>query len=532
VPQIGYAHRPVAMGREALVASAHPLATLAGIDVLRAGGTAADAAVATNAVLAVTQPYCCGVGGDLFCLYSEAATRRVHFLNGSGRSGTHATLDEAHRRGYASLPSLGPATVSVPGCVRGWGMLLDRFGTRSLPELLRPAIRIAERGFPTTSLVSQAAREWSEAIQDPEWQRVFVPGGRPLAAGELLVQRDLARTLDALAADGPDLFYRGRIGEAIARRLEGEGFVTADDLVAHTGEWDAPVCTPYRGTTVYQTPPPTQGLTALLGLNLLEGFPLGKQALGSADHLHLLIEMLKLAYADRDRWIADPAHVRVPVDALLSKDYAARRRAAFDPRKAQAYTWGDPEGDTTGFVVADAHGNVAAVIQSLYNAWGSGVIPPGTGVLLHNRGRHFSLDAAHPTAFAPRKRPFHTLTASIVTRGDAPVMAFTTMGGNGQAMFQVQVLTGVLDHGLDIQEAIERPRFVIGAFGRDDAVDTVHVERRIGRHVLASLARRGHRVKAAPEFFHRAGHAHGLVVRDGTLMGGADPRGDGAALGV
>jgi gamma-glutamyltranspeptidase len=531
VPQIGYSKRPVAMGRDGLVASAHPLGTLTGVEVLKAGGTAADAAVATNAVLAVTQPYCCGIGGDLFCLYYESATRQVHFLNGSGRAGTRATLDEAGRRGYTQLPALGPATVSVPGCVRGWAMLLERFGTRPLAALLGPAIHYAATGFPSTSLVSQAAAEWIPTIPDEEWRRIFAPGGRPAVPGELLVQADLARTLEALAADGPDVFYRGAVAGAIARRIETEGFVSADDLAAHTGEWGEPIRTTYRGATVYQTPPPTQGLAALLALNLLEGFPVARARPGSAEHLHLLIEMAKLAYADRDRWIGDPAHVRVPVGALLAKDYAARRCAVYEPTKTQAYTAGDPEGDTTGFVVADGRGDVVAVIQSLYNAWGSGVVPPGTGVLLHNRGRHFSLDPAHPAVLAPRKRPFHTLTAAVVTRDERPVTAFATMGGNAQAMFHVQVLTNVLDHGMDIQEAIERPRFVVGSFAPDEPPDTVHVERRVGRVALAALGRRGHRVKAAPEFFHRAGHAHGLVARDGTLMGGADPRGDGAALG-
>jgi gamma-glutamyltranspeptidase/glutathione hydrolase len=519
------------MGRQGLVAAAHPLATLAGVETLKAGGTAADAAVATNAVLAVTQPYCCGVGGDLFCLYYEAATRRVYFLNGSGRSGTRATLDEAARRGYTQLPTLGPATVSVPGCVRGWAMLLERFGSRPLRDLLRPAIHYAEHGFPCTSLVSQAAAEWTASITDPEWQRIFSSGGRPAVPGELLVQADLARTLADLGAEGPDLFYRGRLAQAIARRMATDGFLTPDDLAEHTGEWSEPIHTTYRGATIYQTPPPTQGLAALLALNLLEGVPVTRRRLGSAEHLHVLIEVAKLAYADRDRWIGDPAHVRVPVEALLSKDYAARRRALYDAAKAQPYTWGDPEGDTTGFVVGDGRGDVVAVIQSLYNAWGSGVVPPGTGVLLHNRGRHFSLDPSHPTALSPRKRPFHTLTASIVTREERPVMAFATMGGNGQAMFHLQVLPNVLDYGADIQEAIERPRFVVGPLSAGEPADTVHVERRVGRRVLTSLARRGHRVKPAPEFFHRTGHAHGLVVRDGTLMGGADPRGDGVALG-
>jgi len=530
MPQIGYAHRPVALGTRGMVAAAHPLATLAGIETLKSGGTAADAAVAVNGVLAVTQPNSCGLGGDLFCLYYEAATGRVHFLNGSGRSGARASLDELARRGWSRLPVIGPPTVSVPGCVRGWAMLLERFGTRPLGELLRPAISAAD-GFSISSLVSQAIDEYASVTPDPEWHRVFAPGGRAPALGERFAQPDLARTLRDLTVDGPALFYTGRVGQAIVRRLEADGFLTAEDLATHTGEWGEPIATTYRSTRVFETPPPTQGLAALLTLNLLEDTPLPRLRVHSVEHLHLLLEMVKLAYADRDRWIGDPAHARLPVEALLSKVYAARRRTQFDPEKAQSFAFGDPEGDTTGFVVADPAGNVISVIQSLFNGFGAGVVVPGTGVTLQNRGRHFNLDPAHPAVLAPRKRPFHTLIAAIATRDDRPVLAFATMGGNGQAMFHAQVLTNVFDYGMDIQEAIERPRFLIGAFLPDEPADTTHIEARVPARVVAALARRGHHVKRAPEFFTRVGHAHGIVLRDGTLMGGADPRGDGVALG-
>jgi gamma-glutamyltranspeptidase/glutathione hydrolase len=514
-----------------MVASAHPLATLTGVETLKAGGTAADAAIAVNAVLAVTQPNWCGLGGDLFCLYYEARTGRVHFLNGAGRSGSRATLDELRRRGHATWPIIGPLTVSVPGCVRAWPMLLERFGTRGLDELLQPAIRYASEGFPITDLVSQAIDEFAPGNPDGEWQRVFAPGGRAPRVGELLVQADLARTLRALAREGPDVFYTGPVARSVASRLAADGFLTADDLAAHAGEWGEPISTTYRGRRVYQTPPPTQGLAALLALNLLEGLPLTRHPLHSVPHLHALLETSKLAYADRDRWIGDPEHARVPVAALLDPAYAARRRRLFDPGKAGTYAAGNPEGDTTGFVIADGAGNVASVIQSLFNGFGSGVVPPGTGVVLNNRGRLFSLEPGHPSVLAPRKRPFHTLMAAIVTRDERPDIAFATMGGQGQAMFHVQVLTNVIDFGLDAQEAIERPRFVIGAFTADDRPDTVHLESRVPRAVFAGLARKGHPMKAAPPLFTRVGHAHAIVVRDGTLTGGADPRADGCALG-
>lgn len=532
MPELGYSFRPVALGREALVASAHPLATLAGLDVLRAGGRVADAAVAINAVLAVTQPNNCGLGGDFFCLYYEAATRRVHFLDGAGRSGSRATLEELGRRGMSTLPVLGPATVSVPGCVRAWGMLLDRFGTRPLGALLEPARHWAEQGFPVTSTVSQSIAEVVSANPDPEWRRVFLPGGRPPAPGEVFRQPDLARTLRALGEQGPDLFYTGPVARAIAARLEVDGFLTAEDLAEHHGAWGEPIATGYRGHTIYQTPPPTQGLAALLAFNLLEGVPLARYPLHSAAHLHCLIEMVKLAYADRDRWIADPDRARVPVEALLDKAYAARRRGEFDPRKARTYAGGQPEGDTTGFVVADGRGDVICVIQSLFNLFGSGVVVPGTGVCLHNRGRHFALDPAHPNALAPRKKPFHTLIASVVTREDRPVLGLATMGGNGQAMFHVQIVTTALDYGRDVQEAIERPRFLIGAFLPGEAADTIQVEGRVDARVLTALRRKGHAVKAGPPLIYKMGHAHAVAIRDGTLMGGADPRGDGVALGL
>ncbi len=531
MPDIGYSHRPVALGRTGMVASAHPLATLTGIDVLKRGGTAADAAVAVNAVLGVTQPYCCGIGGDIFSLYREAETRRVHFLNGAGRSGSRAGLAELARRGLGRVPTIGPGAVSVPGCARGWAMLLERFGTRPLAELLEPAIEYAEAGFPTTRLLSQAIEERLPTLEDPEWRRIYAPGGRAPRLGELLVQRDLGATLRLLATESPDHFYRGRTAQAIAARLESGGFVVADDLAQHTGEWSEPLATSYRGYTVYETGLPTQGLAALLILNLLEGFDLGRAALHSTAHLHTLIEMIKLAYADRDRWIADPAGARLPLEGLLSKAYAARRRSAFDPKKAQACTWGDPSGDTTGFVIMDAAGNLISVIQSLFHSFGSGVVPPGTGIVLHNRGTYFNTDPAHPNCFAPRKRPFHTLIASIVSREERPVAGFATMGSNGQALFHAQVLTNVLDYGLDIQEAIERPRFLIGPFTPDEPVDTIRMESRIPARVITALERRGHRIKVERDFYQKMGHAHGIVVRDGTLMGGADPRGDGAALG-
>jgi gamma-glutamyltranspeptidase/glutathione hydrolase len=530
MPQVGYAHRQAPMGHRGMVASCHPLASLAGVDVLRSGGTVADAAVATNAVLAVTQPNYCGLGGDLFCLYHEAGSGRVEYLCGAGRSGSRADLDALGRRGLGAVPMIGPGSVSVPGVTRAWRMLLERFGTRGLETLLEPALSYARDGFPISDVVCQAIRERAAAVEDPEWHRVFVPGGVFPRMGERFRQPDLARTLAELGPE-PDLFYRGRVARAIAARLAEDGFVTAADLAEHTGEWGEPLSTTYRGYTIYETPPPTQGLATLLTLNLLEGFDLASLPVHSAEHLHLLIETTKLAYADRDRWVADPAHTRLPVAALLDKGYAARRRRGLDPDKAQTHQWGDLDGDTTGFVVADGLGNVLSVIQSIYKSFGSTVVPPGTGVVLHNRGGYFNTDPAHPNCFAPRKHPFHTLLACVVTREGRPVAGYSTMGGDGQAMFHTQGLTNLLDYGMEIQEAIERPRFVCGPLDPGDVRDTVRLEGRVPVATRDALARRGHQLEVVSDWYARTGHAHGITLEHGTLRGGADPRGDGAALG-
>ena len=338
---------------------------------MRSGGNVVDAAIATNAMLGVTQPNYCGVGGDLFCLYYEALTRKVHFLNGAGRSGSRATLDELSRRGLDRVPTYGPASVSVPGVTRAWRMLLEEFGTRPLRNLLEPAVHYARHGFAISDIVCQAIRERAPGNDDPEWRRIFIPRGEFPTVGQCFRQVELARALSDLG-DDPELFYLGwwrfladpprptspgpetgpryrRMGDSIRPRT---ALYRVRDAAAH------------------------QGLAALLSLNLLEGFDLASLPFHSVEHLHLLLEVTKIAYADRDRWVADPEHARLPIAQLLDKGYANKRRLLFDPRKAQPYQWGDPEGDTTGFVVADGRGNVLSVIQSLYKSFGSGMWRP------------------------------------------------------------------------------------------------------------------------------------------------------------
>jgi gamma-glutamyltranspeptidase len=537
MPQPGYAYRPVAYGAQGLVAAAHPAATLAGLEVLKGGGNVVDAAIAVNAALAVVQPHMCGLGGDLFALLYHAPSGEVVFLNGAGRSGSRAGIEALRGRGLAAIPFIGPLAVSVPGCVDAWAALAARYGTLSLGELLKPAIALAADGFPVSDLLAQTIRERAPVIEDPEWHRVYAPDGQAPAAGDRLRQPDLARSLSLVAEGGADALYRGELGARLVRHVAaGGGFLTPEDLAGHASRWQPPVATTYRGATVWQTPPPTHGLTVLQALNLLEGFDLGALTHHSPAHLHLLVEAIKVAYADRDRFIGDPDHVKVPVAGLLDKVYAARRRALIDPRRAATgLSCGDPVGDTTGFVAADAAGSVIAVIQSLYFGFGSGVVPPGTGITLHNRGAAFSLDPASPSVLAPGKQPFHTLIAALVLRDAVPVAALATMGGHAQPQTHVQVLTNLLDFGMDPQEAIERPRFVQGRMRPTDSADRLRVEARVPARVRAVLARRGHLLDVVAERAVTMGHAHGVTVSDRAgsrlLAGGADPRGDGIALG-
>jgi gamma-glutamyltranspeptidase / glutathione hydrolase len=537
MPLVGYTHRPAAYGTHGLVAAAHPAATLVGLDVLRTGGSVVDAAIAVNAALAVVQPQMCGLGGDLFVLYRDASSGTVWCLNAAGRAGARATPEAVRGLGLDALPLSGPLSVSVPGCVAGWAALAARFGTRSLGDLLKPAIALAEDGFPVSDLLAQTIAERRAEIEDPEWHRIYAPEGRGPRAGEVLRQPDLGRSLARIAGDGPDGFYRGEVASRIVRHVEaGGGFLVPADLAEYVARWQTPIHTTYRDATVYQTPPPTQGLTLLQALALVEGFDVAELTPGSADHLHLLVEATKVADADRDRYLGDPEHAGVPVEALLDKAYLARRRTLVRPRRiAPAVLAGDLTGDTTGFVVATADGSILAGIQSLYWGFGSGVVPPGTGIALHNRGASFSLDSASPSVLAPGKQPFHTLIATLVLQQGLPVAALATMGGHGQPQTHLQVLVNLLDFGMDPQEAVERPRVIQGRFRHNDPVDRLRVEARVPARTVANLRRRGHLVEVVAARAHVMGHAHVLTVRrDGVgpvVAGGADPRGDGLALG-
>ena len=521
-----------------MVASSQPLASAAGVRTLQAGGTAADAAVTVAAVLNVTEPTSTGLGGDAFVLYYEAATRKVYALNGSGRSPAALTLQRLYQEGLGqNLPPFHPYTVTVPGACAAWSDLADRFGVLPLNHLLSDAIALASEGFPVAPITSYF---WRRAADNQ--LRLAVNGteltiaGRGPESGERFKNPGLARALQAIAAGGKDAFYRGEIAEGIIATLtEAGGCMTLDDLAQHESVWVEPISTVYRGMRIWECPPNGQGMAALLALNLLEGFDLASLDPLSAEHLHLEIEALRLAFADARQYVADPDQYLAPVSALLEKAYAAERRKLIDPRKAAAHVaFGTPanSSDTVYFCVVDAAGNACSMINSNYMGFGTGIVPRGWGFSLQNRGHNFSLDPRHPNALAPRKRPYHTIMPGMMTReSDQSLVApFGVMGGFMQPQGHVQVVTALLDHGLDPQAALEMPRFCLDPEREDGSVS---LEEGIPLSTFNALAGMGHPLQSVTGM-GRSLFGRGQIIRrdstSGMLEGGSDPRADGCAL--
>ncbi|MGB9661371.1 MAG: gamma-glutamyltransferase [Moorellaceae bacterium] len=527
-------YRPVVMGTHGMVASAHPLASLAGINILKRGGNAIDAAIATNAVLNVTQPHMCGIGGDLFYLIYLARTGEIVFLNGSGRAPRKISLEFFQDQKMKQIPPRSAYAITVPGCFAAWEDAWERYGSLPLAELLAEAITYAE-GHPVSHKLAWYIARYREVLAPhPETAAIFLPGGQPPQPGDILCQRDLAATFRLLAQEGKKAFYQGPIAEAITTTVQREGgFLTMEDLVGHTSTWGRPVATTYRGYTIYQTAPNSQGITALLGFNIIEGLDLQNMGLDSDVYIHHLVEAKKLAFADRDTYISDPEFVPIPVERLLSKDYAARLRRLIDPEQViEISSAGRLQGDTTYFAVVDREGNIVSCIQSIYFPFGSGLVARGTGILLQNRGAYFSLDPGHPNCLAPGKRTLHTLMASIIMKEGRPCLVFGTMGADGQPQIHLQAISRILDFGWNIQEAIEAPRWIHGSI-LGDSSPCLYLENRFDPKVIEGLRQRGHKVELLPDWSSEAGHAQGIVIDHsrGVLMGGADPRGDGYALG-
>lgn len=525
-------HRPVTMGHRGMVAAAHSLASLAGIDVLRSGGNAIDAAIAVNAALNVTQPGACGIGGDLFALIYMANEGRVRFLNGSGRTPEKATAKGLASDGFSSVRGI--RSVTVPGCVDAWFTMHERYGTMPMADLLTPAVALARDGHPIShKMASAIAATYSGLNPHDSWSEVFAPGGRPPAPGERFKQPDLANSLELIAREGRRAFYEGPIADAIVSISdELGGWFTKQDLARHRSDWGEPISTKYRGYDIFETPPNTQGLTALIALRVIEHWPIYDMRWSDPKRVHVMVEAMKAALAERDRHIADPEFYNVPVDELLSEAHIARLRSGIDPNWASSGHQVPPyAAGTTYFAIADAKGNLVSCVQSLFKGFGALVVPRGTGISLHNRGAYFSFDPVHPNFLKPRKRPFHTLIASMAFKNGKPVLVFGTMGGDGQPQTHQQVFSNIFDHGMDIQTAIEAPRWVLRPGGGGDRSLQLAVENRFDPALRDQLKQMGHPVCTLGPFEDVMGHAQGIMIGDDVYFGGADPRGDGYALG-
>ena len=530
--------RSAVVSRGGIVASSQPLATAAGLRILAEGGAAADAAVATAAALNVTEPGSTGIGGDCFALHYEAGSGAVTALNGSGRAPAGLTLDRLSSRGFGrSLPPFDAHTVTVPGACAGWQDTLDRHGRLALAQVLAPAIELAEEGYPVAPMT---AGLWRGAVArqlgtNRGGQELLIDGRAP-HAGELFRNPGLARTFTRIAEDGPEAFYRGEIAEAIASVVQEHGGVLeAADLAAHGSEWVDPISTEYRDHRVWECPPNGQGLAALLALNLLRGFDPREWDPLSPQRFHVLIECMRLAFADARHVIADPHFAAIPLDELLSESYAAERRKGIDPARANPDArHGLPisSSDTVQLSVVDAQGNACSFINSNYMGFGTGLVPEGFGFTLQNRGHNFSLEPGHANVVEPRKRPYHTIIPGLITRADGSLYGpFGVMGGFMQPQGHLQVVVAMLDDECDPQEALDRPRFQIDD-GR--AGGAVGIEDGVPAETASELRRRGHDLQVRSSW-ERITFGRGQIIRreaDGVLWAGSDPRADGCAMAL
>jgi len=533
--------RSEVVARRGMAATSQPLATQAAIDILKRGGTAVDAAIAANAVLGLVEPTGSGIGGDLFAIVWHADERRLHGLNASGRSPAALTLDEFRTRDLDFVPSLGPLSVSVPGAVDGWYTLHERFGQVPMSDLLAPAIHYATEGFPVTEVI---AAQWAASaqgrVQYPGFSDIYLPNGRAPRKGEIFKNPALARTLRLIAENGRDAFYEGAIAKTIdAFMRKHGGFIRYDDLATHSSDWVEPVSTDYRGYEVWELPPNGQGIAVLQMLNILEGYDIGSMGFDSPDYLHLLVEAKKLAFEDRARFYGDPTFNKLPVEQLISKKYAAERRALIDPSQAAlTFSSGHPfaeTGDTIYLTTADAAGNMVSLIQSNYSGHGSGMTPPTLGFCFQNRGALFTLTEDHVNTYLPRKRPFHTIIPAFVTKNDQPFMSFGVMGGAMQPQGHVQILVNMIDFGMNTQEAgdAHRLRHVGSSQPTGERMNdggSVYVEPGFSSETVAALKAKGHTVTITTGMYG----GYQAIRRDeqkGVYFGASESRKDGHAAG-
>jgi len=523
--------RSTVLASNGMVATSQPLAAVTGLRILMEGGNAVDAAIATAAALNVVEPMSTGVGGDMFALVWDNKEKSVRALNGSGRAPGAASIDELLNKGHQSYPETGVYSVAVPGTVHGWATLLDACGTMPMSKVLEPAINYAENGFPVSDIISfQWQRELNKLSSFPSGSEML-PNGRSPSQGDFVKLPTLASTLRAIAEGGSDAFYKGAIAQKTASFIqEHGGWLTVEDLAAHTSDWDEPISVDYRGVTCWECPPNGQGISALEALNIAEGFDIKGMGAQSPDAYHHLIEAMRLGFADAFQYVADPRKTHVPIKELTSKEFATTRRELIDPRKAMSMVpYGQVQrgSDTVYISVVDGQGNACSFINSVFSNFGSGMVVPGTGIVLHNRASLFSLDRNHANALAPYKRPYNTIIPGMATIGNELHLCYGMMGAFMQPQGHLQLISNMVDHGMDPQQAINALRFMVGN-------ENVILEEGVDPAVARDLQSRGHNVGQITGYNRVSIGGAQVIQRDpdtGVLRGGSEPRKDGAAVG-
>ncbi len=497
--------RSEVLAQNGMAATAQPLATQVALDILKKGGNAVDAAIAANAMLGLVEPASCGIGGDLFAIIWDAKTERLYGLNASGRSPKKLTAQYFQEQGMQYIPFTGPLSVSVPGCVDGWFMLHERFGNLDMKEILAPAIEYGKKGFPVSEVISIEMMVSAKSRQDlPGFRETYMPGGKTPSKGKLFTNADLAHTYELISKKGKKQFYQGSIANTIDKFMkETGGFLSYEDMKAHTSDWVDPVSANYRGYDVWELPPNGQGIAALQMLNILEGYDISSMGFGSPEYLHVLTEAKKLAFEDRAKYYADPDFNEIPISQLISKEYAANRRSLIDPnRAAPDYPAGEIEsGNTTYLTVANKEGNMVSLIQSIYAGFGSGMCPPGLGFVLQNRGNMFNVqNPNHFNYLEPGKRPFHTIIPAFITKNGRPYVSFGLMGGAMQPQGHAQIVVNLIDFGMNLQEAGDAPRMrhsgssqPMGSVMSDGG--TLNLENGIDYETIRTLVVKGHEVQ-------------------------------------
>ncbi|MBN1301463.1 MAG: gamma-glutamyltransferase [Melioribacteraceae bacterium] len=533
-----FATRSEIIARNGIAATSHPLATQVALDILKKGGTAVDAAIAANAMLGLVEPMSCGIGGDLFAIVWDASSKKLFGLNASGRSPRALTLQILKSKGLDKIPLHGPLPVSVPGCVDGWFELHDKFGRLKFAELMSPAIYYAEKGFPVTEVIAGGWKSAEYLKEQPGFEKTFLPGGNAPDKGEIFTNPDLANSYRLIAEGGRRAFYNDSIAEKIVGFLsEHGGYLSLMDFASHQSEWVQPESTNYRGYDVWELPPNGQGIAVLQMLNILEGYDIKNMGFGSTEYLHLLIETKKIVYEDRAKFYGDPSFNNIPVNELISKKYADKRRELIDELKASdTFDAGKLEhGDTIYLTVADSAGNMVSLIQSNYWGFGSGMVPDGLGFSLQNRGELFTFEEGHFNQYEPGKRPFHTIIPGFVTKDGEPWLSFGVMGGAMQPQGHVQALINIIDFGMNFQEAGDAPR--IRHFGSSQPTGSImrdggyiYAESGIRYEIIDELRKLGHKI----EYMKGVYGGYQAIMRDGKrgiYYGASESRKDGQAAG-